>query len=274
MSNVKLTPALRAEYQNLFDTCVIRPARQTEVETIVNKISANKQRYVDAGNPFGVPWYFVGAAHSLETSLRFNLHLHNGDPLTARTVRVPKGRPAQGNPPFTWEVSAADALAIKKLNQWNDWSLPGTLYKLEGYNGYGYRAFHPEVLSPYLWSFSTHYTKGKYVSDGTFSPTAVSAQCGAAVILRRMAEKCLINFKPDGQPVTDPDNDTDFFQKFGPLVKFSNTKKSALAEELQRALNKFPGIFVKVDGVPGNKTSEAFKRVTGHFLVGDPRANG
>jgi hypothetical protein len=36
-------------------------------------------------------------------------------------------------------------------------------------------------------------------------------------------------------------------------------------------LNTFPGIFVKVDGVPGERTSDAFRKVTGHFLFGDPR---
>jgi len=38
----------------------------------------------------------------------FKLHLHNGDPLTARTVNVPKGRPKTGQPPFAWGISAKD----------------------------------------------------------------------------------------------------------------------------------------------------------------------
>jgi lysozyme family protein len=45
----------------------------------------------------------------------------------------------------------------------------------------------------------------------------------------------------------------------------------AQAEDLQRWLNTFPGIFVKVDGVPGNRTSDAYKKVTGSYLPGDPR---
>ena len=65
--------------------------------------------------------------------------------------------------------------------------MPGTLFQLEGYNGFGYRDHHPTVPSPYLWSFSNHYTRGKYVADGRFSPTAVSQQCGAAVLLKRLA---------------------------------------------------------------------------------------
>ena len=62
------------------------------------------------------------------------------------------------------------------------------LYKLEAYNGWGYRDHHPDVNSPYLWSFSNHYKSGKYVADGTFSATAVSAQCGAAVLLKRLTQ--------------------------------------------------------------------------------------
>ena len=41
--------------------------------------------------------------------------------------------------------------------------------------------------SPYLWSFSNHYARGKYVADGHFSATAVSQQCGAALLLKRLA---------------------------------------------------------------------------------------
>jgi hypothetical protein len=212
----------------------------------------------------------------MEASFNFKCHLHNGDPLTARTVQVPSNRPSTGAPPFTWEDSATDALRMKKLEQISDWSLPRTLYQLEAYNGFGYRVGHPEVLTPYLWSFSDHYKQGKYVADGKFSPTAVSKQCGAAVILRRMAERQIIEFKPDGTPITHVGDDSasgnTLFQQFGPLVRFSKTKKSAEVEQLQRLLNTFPGIFVKVDGVPGEKTSDAFKKVTGNFLFGDPRA--
>jgi lysozyme family protein len=45
---------------------------------------------------------------------------------------------------------------------------------------------HPEVLTPYLWSFTNHYTKGKFVADGKFDANAVSKQCGAAAILKLM----------------------------------------------------------------------------------------
>jgi hypothetical protein len=36
-------------------------------------------------------------------------------------------------------------------------------------------------------------------------------------------------------------------------------------------LNTYPGIFLKVDGITGPKTSDAYRRVTGLYLPGDPR---
>src|SRR5262249_47163307 len=100
---------------------------------------------------------------------------------------VPRNRP-DGNPPFTWFVSAADALMMKGLHNWTDWSVSGIAFVLERYNGFGYRNNHPYVKSPYLWSFGNAYTRGKYVRDGMFSDAAVSEQCGGMVMLRHMME--------------------------------------------------------------------------------------
>jgi lysozyme family protein len=275
MAAVSFTSSLSDEYRRLFDTCQIRPERASEVNATVKKIAQHRDRYQLVGGPLRVPWYFVGVIHCMEGSLSFSRHLHNGDPLTARTVQEPPNRPVSGQPPFTWEASATDALAMKKLQNVTDWSLPRTLYQLEGYNGFGYRLRHPEVLTPYLWSFSGHYTQGKYIADGTFSPTAGSKQCGAAILLRRMAELGILQFERDGAPVLSvPDSGRPSRTPpvtAAPLIRFSTTRKSPEVEDLQRMLNTFPGIFVKVDGVPGERTSTAVKKVTGEFLLGDPR---
>jgi lysozyme family protein len=268
MAKVSLTPALRKEYENLFNACIIRPERIGTVEGILARLMENRQRYGSVADGMGIPWFFVAVIHNMESSLSFSKHLHNGDPLTRRTVQVPAGRPRAGNPPFTWEESAIDALALRGLKAQTDWSLTGTLYQLEGYNGWGYRLYHQHVLSPYLWGFSTHYQSGKYVLDGTWSDSAVSQQCGCAVLLRRLAERGDIGF--DDQPA--PESDA------GPIVvsysmnKIADPAMTTRVEDLQRWLNTFPGIFVKVDGVPGDRTSEAYRKVTGAFLPGDPRA--
>ncbi len=267
MARVPFTMSLRKEYENLFNGCRIRPERLNEVESIIAKLQANKSRYQNVGGGLGIPWFFVAAIHNMESSLSFAKHLHNGDPLTRRTIHIPKGRPKKGSPPFAWEESAEDALTMRGLGAQTDWSLAGTLYQLEGYNGWGYRLYHSHVLSPYLWSFSNHYTSGKYTADGTWSDVAVSRQCGAAVLLRRMAEANLIDFSD--QPARRPDAEP-------MIVTYAMTRSqdptiALRAEELQRWLNTYPGIFVMVDGVPGKRTSEAYKKVTGYYLPGDPR---
>jgi lysozyme family protein len=189
-----LTDSLRQQYQSLFDTCSISDAHINDLTPVVASIMRNQARYQSVAAPLAIPWYFVALVHCMETSLNFTRHLHNGDPLTARTSHVPAGRPTAGAPPFTWEQSATDALRFQGLANLSDWSLPATLYRLEGYNGYGYHRVTPSINSPYLWSFSNHYTAGKFTSDHGFDPNAVSKQCGAAVILRKLVQNGVVTF--------------------------------------------------------------------------------
>jgi lysozyme family protein len=165
-------------------------------------------KYIPNNDPFGlnrdifagtnffagssVPWYFIACVHYMECSFNFKKHLHNGDPLTGYTVHVPANRPKVGHaPPFTFEESAVDAIKLMKYDQVTNWSLSFILLKLEGYNGFGYN--RKGIHTPYLWSYSNHYTKGKYVKDGVYDADAVSSQLGAAVILKRMEQRALIS---------------------------------------------------------------------------------
>lgn len=268
MPEVRLTRGLANEYEGLFETCLILPREAKNVEATVARLMAGKARYASVEGMLGVPWAFVAVIHSMESGVDFKRHLHNGDPLSARTKNVPAGRPKGGRPPFTWEASAADALTLKRLGKETDWSLAGTLYQLERYNGWGYRLYHPHVRSPYLWSYSSHYQSGKYVADGRWSESAVSRQCGAAVLLRRLAENGQVAFA--GGPVLP--------KGAQPIVVRYATRRSSdpaiaiQAENLQRWLNSVPGIFLKVDGIPGPRTSDGYRRVTGAYLPGDSRA--
>lgn len=181
--------AAQAEYEAEWAHCRVRDDKRSLIErNYVRVLRANKDRYAAVAAEFpGMPWYFVGIIHGMETGFRFDRHLHNGDPLSRRTVRVPAGRP-RGSAPFTWEVSARDALkdAIDKMRRagLSDWSIPSLLHLWELFNGLGYR--FKGLRSPYLWSFSNLYSKGKYVADGVFDPNAVSKQAGAATILKAL----------------------------------------------------------------------------------------
>jgi lysozyme family protein len=184
---------LRPEYIELFERCKIRPEYQHAVDGFLERLALGKPDYQKLEIPTGVPWYVVGLIHGLECDFNFRQHLHNGDSLQHRTVNEPTGRPVKGDPPFDWDYSAIDALSYDKFIGWTDWSAAGICYKLEGYNGWGYRARH--VNSPYLWSCSNNYERGKFVSDGHWDPDAVSKQVGAIVALKQMVVNHDVNLK-------------------------------------------------------------------------------
>jgi lysozyme family protein len=187
LSKAKDYATLRDEYGRLYRKLTVRPERIEALDWHLAMIRKSRSRYENVSNQTGVPWYFIAVTHGLEASFNFRAHLHNGDfPLSSRTRQVPAGRPTKWLPPSDWESSAKDALRLLGFTGQKDWSLERTLYRLEAYNGFGYRGFG--VPTPYLWSFSNHYDRGKYVADGKFSTTARSQQCGAAVMLKMLAE--------------------------------------------------------------------------------------
>ncbi|CAC9976229.1 hypothetical protein [Flavobacterium panici] len=259
MSSI-VPPDKKANYEKLFASCIIREAKYPEIDKLVEKMALNKARYQAVGDPLNIPWYVIAIIHCMEASLRFDTHLHNGDPLTKRTVQVPAGRPKTGNPPFTWEFSANDALVFDKLNLWTNWEIAGILYKLELFNGLGY--YRQGINSPYLWSYSNHYTKGKYVKDGKYDPNAVSKQCGAAVLLRRLSEQKLITL-PNGHIVEQ------ILAQGNKTAYYSGTVTNE-AKELQILLNK-AGSILRVDGKAGERTSSEYFKFSKTYLKGDPR---
>jgi lysozyme family protein len=188
-TNSRQFSVIANEYRAMFRAAVIDPAKLDRIDRAATRLVGFRARYQSVGESLDIPWYFIGLVHSMESACNFGCHLHNGDRLTERTSRVPAGRPPAevGDPPFTWEVSATDALKSHQLHVKSDWSLPAVLFRLEKYNGWGYR--FKGLASPYLWSFSDRYTTGKYVADGQFDPAAKSDQCGAAVILKRLEQR-------------------------------------------------------------------------------------
>lgn len=187
MSPVKIIKKdLLPQYKFLYDSMVISEKFKKTVEKKAEFLTSLKDKYQNISLATSVPWWVISLIHHMECGNDFNRHLHNGDPLSKRTIQVPKGRPTEGEPPFTFEESAIDALEYERLDLIDNWSIPEALFFFEGYNGWGYRKYHPEVLSPYLWSMSNHYTKGKYTSDGKFDSKAISGQVGIACLIKMM----------------------------------------------------------------------------------------
>jgi lysozyme family protein len=183
------------DYEHLFSYMVIRPEWEPQIIERAKEIAENKNVYSKVCSSVNkrMPYYFVGILHSLESNLNFNCHLHNGDSLRSRTVNVPTGRPVADSingrkAAYTWVESAVDALTFKNFDKWHDWDLKSILYRFEAYNGFGYRDYH-NMLSPYLWSGTEYYDKGKYDKDGHFNHELVSKQVGAAPLILYLTDK-------------------------------------------------------------------------------------
>lgn len=164
---------------NLWKTMQPDLAQMNQMMTAALLIKANMERYEIVANSIGCPAWILGAIHFRESSCSFNHHLHNGDPLTAQTIHVPKGRP-MGEPPFGWEDSALDALALKGWDRIQHWDFVSCLITAEHYNGFGYKL--NGHASPYIWDLTNHYQSGLYVADGTYDPNKVENRPGVAAI--------------------------------------------------------------------------------------------
>jgi lysozyme family protein len=178
-----------AGYKALFASCKIRDEKRGEVMDYVNRMLDPKRRkmYEQVAARSCIPWYFVGCIHALEASFDFTAHLHNGDSLKSRTHQVPANRPPVWNPPTDWAYSAVDALSMKGYDKDKTWGLAECMYRWERYNGWRSRLLH-NINTPYLWSYSNHYSRGKFVRDHVWDANAVSKQPGCGTLLKAMVE--------------------------------------------------------------------------------------
>ena len=171
-------------YATLWDNAHIRPEKKTEIVQAVQQLMSHKPDYDQVEAATSVPWYVIGFIHYRESSFSMSKHLHNGNPLSARTVDVPAGRPKQGNPPFTWIASAIDALQMHGFQGIKNWTVERIAFQLEMYNGWGYRKFH--VNSPYLWSYTDQYSGGLFIRDHVFDPNQPNKAAGGMALLKQM----------------------------------------------------------------------------------------
>lgn len=177
----------KSGYKALWEKAQISPDKVSAARTIARKIIANRDKYEEISRKTGVPIAMIGALHMRESAMRFDRHLHCGDPLTARTVHVPKGRPKTGEPPFSFEESAVDALAMPphSLSSVKNWTVQRILFETERYNGWGYLG---KGNSPYVWSWTNNYKSGKYVADHVYDPNAIDKQPGCVAIYKALVE--------------------------------------------------------------------------------------
>ncbi|MGY8704358.1 peptidoglycan-binding protein [Bradyrhizobium sp. 18BD] len=176
---------IKAEYERNWSNMRIRPARVEVANETARKALRGKDIYKQIEERTGVKWHVVALFHSRESDFDFDTYLGNGQSLHRVTTIVPRGR----GPFASFVDGAVDALQLEGFVGARDWGIAKTLFRLEKFNGFGYRG--RGVSSPYLWGGSNIYgppeqRAGKFVSDGVFDPNKVDPQLGAAVILQAM----------------------------------------------------------------------------------------
>ena len=87
-------------------------------------------------------------------------------------------------------------MRVYKLNDLNTARVGEILSRLEQANGIGYQK--RGIFSPYLWSGTDLYEKGKYLPGHDFSADAVSQQIGIAALFRRLQDRKLIDLRNAG----------------------------------------------------------------------------
>lgn len=226
---MQFTSAIAASYAASWSAMKVVPSRLPQLESIANKIIANRAPYEEVQAELGIPWWWIAIINERESSGNLSTYLGNGEPLNRVTQLVPRGR----GPFSSWKEGAVDALKLQGLDKWKDWSIEGSLYQAEAYNGWGYLG---KTNSPYIWSWTDRYTQGKYVADGRYSASTVDPQPGFAAILWQLVQMGAVSMPEHTKP-PEP----------SPDVKW-----------VQSALNKL-GANLAVDGFAGVQTTAAIK---------------
>lgn len=200
---MELSPALIDDYAQCWRR--MEPNDPMELRRLALRLERGRPIYERVAQSTGVPWWIVSVLHYREQSGdmgmpgeagKFKAYLGNGEPLDRVTVLVPKGR----GPFSSWEEGAIDALGLKasliqecKTAGPDPWRYAEVCaFFFESWNGMGYRMYHPETPSEYLWAFSNVHCRGKYTADGQWDPAARTRQHGAMVLVSGLAAANLI----------------------------------------------------------------------------------
>lgn len=163
---------------NRWQKARVMDAQKPVLASLALKALSYKEAYYEPVTAaIGVPWYVVAAIDMREESFSHQGYLGNGDPLNKVTVHVPKGR----GPFSSWYAGAIDALKLRGFDKIGHWDIVTALIEMEAYNGLGYK--NKDIPSPYVWALTNIQVSGKYIADGSFSPTTWDQQPGCAALL-------------------------------------------------------------------------------------------
>jgi lysozyme family protein len=165
----------------------LTPRQEKDMEQFIKNWESHKARYEKVAETAGVPAKLIASLHWRESTGDFGTYLHQGDPLGKQAVNEPANIPIFKQ----WEPAAEHALDMKKgirdaykIDE-NTTDEAALASYAERYNGLGYFN-HRAMASPYVYSGTDQYKKGKYVGDGDWDPNHKDGQLGVLAMLRRI----------------------------------------------------------------------------------------
>lgn len=178
---------LKAEYESWVANIRPLPNRIEEIDHVARRLirPENLAHYDPVFAKIGVPQVVQATICEREDGNDFSKSPAQGDPWNKVSTHVPRGI----GPFKSWEESAiyswtvADRLNVLSVPKW---TLPYFCFKMEGYNGFGYRAHR--IRTPYVVGGSVLQEKGKYTSDGHYDSDHMDTQIGCLPIALRMIE--------------------------------------------------------------------------------------
>lgn len=166
-------------------TAKMTPAQAEDLDLFVANWKKNQKRYEAVAQKTGVPAPLIAALHWRESTGDFTTYLHQGDKLGRKARHVPRNIPVFS----VWEDAAVHALTMSdKAAVRDDLGMKADTRDAaamatyaEFYNGLGYDM--RKTSSPYVYSGTDNYSRGKYVSDGRYSKTYKDQQLGVLAMV-------------------------------------------------------------------------------------------
>lgn len=184
--------SLLAENTKRWSRMKIKPSFWSAAQKFAKRALAHKEEYQAIADTIKnkynkhVPWWFIPLVHERECIRgvdNWTCNIAQGDPFNRKSRHVPY------NGPFSSFREAAIAALVNEAPHAasnTNWSGGGAMTIAEAYNGMGYAK--KNTSSPYVWSGTSEYIKGKYVADHKYNPNFVDTQLGVAISLKAMME--------------------------------------------------------------------------------------
>ncbi|HNN51189.1 MAG TPA: peptidoglycan-binding protein [Pseudomonadota bacterium] len=159
-----------------------------DMDLFLRNFDKNEARYDSVAQKANMPPELIAALHWRESSGDFGTYLHQGDPLG----RPPRHWPTNIPTFYKWEDAASDALHRQKDAQQmfhigrDTTDMAALASYSEYYNGLGYH--YKDKPSPYAFSGTNQYQRGKYVADGHYDPSAKDSQLGTVAMIEALRE--------------------------------------------------------------------------------------